>query len=374
MIQVEIVRQVEAAWWDALVRSVQGDFEQSTWYAAYYTQGTYRTQPHYVIASENGTPLGLALFVCEGYGQRAFTAQLPAYLYAAPVRLLHQFGKIATLVYGPLIFDLSREPEILARLLQELDRFAAAENIFWWKQVLPPIHQPFSQPVWDACFAEAGFARTTWGTLLVDLTVAEEALWQNLKHSARKAIKKVEQAGVIFKAVTDETLLHKYHTLLVETRQRANLSSFGDFEALRQDWQACPEFRRFFLVEHEGQALAGQGVILFNHAMREIMAGTSDYALAQKLYGGDVLKFELLKWGKQRGFTSYDLAGVHPQPATQAEQNIRQFKEKWGGRYLEYPIYSKVYGRKRHALLNRLKQFAAKSAPPKNVDKSDGSK
>lgn len=355
--QVKIVQQIDSTWWDGLIRSAGGEFEQSTGCAAYFGSELYRCLPYYAIVEDHGIVVGLALFISQGYGQSALTMRLPLALSAFPVWCLQSCWNVCSLLYGPLILDPSREQEILACLMGELDRFSRHHKVFWWRQIIPPLRSPATIVTWDACFKRAGFQRDLWGTFLVDLTVDEATLWASLKQSARKVLKKMPPERITFAEITDETGFKKYYTMLQETRIRANLPMFGDFEALRRDFAACPNYRKFFLVEYDGIPLAGQGVTLFHQSMREIMIANSNYAVEHKLYGGDFLKFELFKWGKARGYTSYDLAGVNPHPTTQAEQNIRQFKEKWGGQYVEYPIYSKVYGTRRHAFLNRLKRM-----------------
>lgn len=360
MIHTEIVEHVDKNWWNSLVRLGNGEFYQSTYHAD-YCEDCFFKHTYYVIAAENGTPLGIALFFLEGYGQDTLAANFPPIISKFPIRFFQSFWKCCSLIYGPLIFDLEREEAILDHLLQEIERFAKKNKIFFWKKVMPPIHKhQFKEEVWDRCFLRYGFSKDRWATFLVDLTGADEVLWQGFKSSARKAINKVKKQGVSFVRVADEKSFDQYYALLKETSQRLSFRMWFRYELLKKWWLKNQEVLQFFLVEHEGIPLAGQGVFLFHHLMREIFVGTSNYALEHKLYGSDFLKFEIFKWGKEQGYTLYDLAGVHPNPSATAEKHIRQFKEKWGGRYLEHPVYSKIYGVKRSHFLQRMKQVYAR--------------
>jgi hypothetical protein len=355
MMRAEVVRDVDGQWWDSLVRSAQGEFHQSMAYSSFCCE-CFRKRPYYLIVEENGTPSGIASFFLEGYGQDFFTAKFPLPLSTLPVGLLRSVWKCCSLIHGPLIFDRDREADVLKRLLEEIEQFARAENIFWWKKVMPPLHdQSYTRALWDHVFAHAGFEQSAWATFLVDLTEDEETLWKRLKHSARKTIKKVGKQGVSFRQVTDEAGFRKYYTLFAETRARKGLPMGIRYDLLKQWWRQHQDVFHIFLAEQEGIPLAGQGVFHFHHIMREVFAGTSDYAVEHKLYGGDFLKFEVLKWGKQHGYHLYDLAGVHPNPPTPAEKNIRQFKEKWGGQYVEFSVYHKLYNPRPQQVLHGVK-------------------
>ncbi len=357
MIDVKIIQDVDGEWWNSLVRSVGGEFHQTAFHAGYCRECT-RKKAYYVIAEEQNRTLGIAMFFLEGYGQDFLTVNFPPSISKLPTQLYRSLWKCCSILHGPLILDAEREEEILDRLLQEIERFALREKVFLWKKVIPPLHkQSFRQTVWDSCFSKYGFSQENWGTFLVDLTTEDEALWSGLKASARKAIKKITKQGGHFIQVTDEEAFQKYYSLLVETCQRINMNMWFHYDFMKSWWEKNQDVFQIFLVEHEGKAVAGQGVFLFDDIMREVFSGTSNYAIKNKLYGGDLLKFETFKWGKEQGHKIYDLAGVNPNPSTTAEKHIRQFKEKWGGKYIEYPIYSKIYGVKRHRLLGRLKQL-----------------
>jgi hypothetical protein len=355
MIRVNIVRELEPAWWDALVRSVNGEFRQTSHFVRIHTESFPLLQPFYAIAEEHNTPLGIALFSVDGYGQSLFISRYPPAMSRIPVRILQRVWKRATLMYGPLILDATREAEILDALVGELDRFARQHRLLAWKKIVPPIHgQTVDLEIWNPCFAKHGFQQDAWATFLVDLSVDEDTLWRRLKNSARKAIKKAQRQDIVVRPVTNAESFKKYYNLLRETGARVN-RPMGLYRSLMESlWQHNTglDVQHFFLAEQEGIPLAGQGVFSSPAVTREVILGVSDYAIQQKLYGGDLLKFEILKWAMARQCKLYDLAGVAPQPVTTAQKHIRQFKKKWGGEYTEYPVYSKRYDPPRSALLH----------------------
>ncbi len=55
-----------------------------------------------------------------------------------------------------------------------------------------------------------------------------------------------------------------------------------------------------------------------------------------KLYSQDLLKWHIIKWGKNNNLKYYDLTGVNPYPQNEKEKGIFRYKEKWGGKLITY--------------------------------------
>ena len=56
---------------------------------------------------------------------------------------------------------------------------------------------------------------------------------------------------------------------------------------------------------------------------------------------GDLLKWEVIQWGRRQGYGSYDLAGVNLSPdASDKEKQIARHKLKWGGVPVSFSRYS----------------------------------
>jgi lipid II:glycine glycyltransferase (peptidoglycan interpeptide bridge formation enzyme) len=75
--------------------------------------------------------------------------------------------------------------------------------------------------------------------------------------------------------------------------------------------------------------------------MIEMASVISDYSIKNKLYANDAIKWAVIEYGKKKGNKLYDLTGVSPSPETEKEKGIRRFKEKWGGKLINYHTFSK---------------------------------
>ena len=183
-----------------------------------------------------------------------------------------------------------------------------------------------------------------WATYYVDLQPSEEALWQNLKKSARKAIRRAQSDGISVRVIASVEELRDYYTLACRWAERYGKHMYGfvDFETMWRHFHVQGVFETF-VAEKDGEPLAGLSVWGYNGLIGELGAFQSERSFEENLYGPDLIKWEALKWGAQQGHRFFDLAGVSPEPQTPKEQGIRQFKEKWGGQYSEYVLVSKKF-------------------------------
>ena len=69
----------------------------------------------------------------------------------------------------------------------------------------------------------------------------------------------------------------------------------------------------------------------------------SQQSIDEKLYVGDLIKWEIMKWGVEQGFRLYDLAGFSPTPGAGKEEGIMRFKKKWGGMPIGYSMFEKRF-------------------------------
>ena len=111
-----------------------------------------------------------------------------------------------------------------------------------------------------------------------------------------------------------------------------------------RDWELCWNCLRgegifeTFVAEKNGEMLAGLSVWGFGADIEELWSFQSERSYREKLYGPDLLKWEVMQWARNMGLRQVDLAGISPNPQTEKEAHIRQFKEKWGGTYSEYTV------------------------------------
>ena len=186
--------------------------------------------------------------------------------------------------------------------------------------------------------AETSFRTLRWATYVVDCQGSEEELWRRLKHSARKSIRKAQDRGLTVRRLQSRDEVQPY-LQFAKRAARASGRTLSGQPDLLMAWDclrghACLEF---FVAELRGECMSGLGIRGQGAWISEFGSYQSVRDRTERLNAQDLIKWEVIRWARRCGIRYFDLAGVNPAPATAKEAGIRQFKEKWGGRYLEFP-------------------------------------
>jgi len=175
-----------------------------------------------------------------------------------------------------------------------------------------------------------GFKSKEAATFIVDLTKDIDELWYGLeKHSARKNVERAMERGVIIETVEDEDGFIEYFKVLNETRIRNSVKPYR-YAHVYKLWRmlSSKNVMKCFVAKKGNRTLAGIMISIFNGYINEWGSGQSTYAIENKLYANDLLKWHIIKWGHEQGYRYYDLTGVNPNPQTPKEQGIYRFKAK----------------------------------------------
>ena len=344
---------VDAAAWNAEIAcSPFGTFYQTTYYTEYARTIGY--EPLFVRVHDNGRFLA-SLVLYETSPLHPVLAGLPFAGITYPIA--RRTFPVLIWRYGP----------VPAPDLPEEERRAAFESLASWiadyaRRRRAPVTSGVPHPLADppAAFEKVGFASKPWGTFLIDLSQSQETLWSNVDKAARKLVERTRERGVEVVEARNEADLHAYLDVINESRRRAGLILYPYSNVLWKVLQSSST-GAVLLARKGDDVLAGLSVTWFNGYVNEWGAGTSQKAIDEKLYAGDVLKWHVIEEGKRRGFRYYDLTGVNPNPKDEKEAGILRFKAKWGGQLTRYNEYSLGIKRKRDAILRAAKKVGGKA-------------
>lgn len=240
----------------------------------------------------------------------------------------------------------------LDQILHWLDDYAAERQLFEIDgRTAPPRNVDKGHIVANAIKAH-GYTIRPWATLIVDLAVDEEIIWQNLKASGRKAVRKGQRMGVKVRQVSserefDELFYQPYAKF--ETLAGRSLYPYSRFKRI---WDMGQETHSYFAAfAEDGDVLAVLAMTLFNGVAREFNSAMSPRAFEESIPAQDVLHWEMFRKAKRMGAIQFNLAGLDPKAADGKARGIRQFKEKWGGQYYEF---AKISKKTSHRPLSRL--------------------
>jgi lipid II:glycine glycyltransferase (peptidoglycan interpeptide bridge formation enzyme) len=181
------------------------------------------------------------------------------------------------------------------------------------------------------------YSKVSNHTILIELQ-SEETLWKNLeKKSARWGVKIAEKNRLVFRNA-EEKDIDKFYNIYKST------SLSGGFEAEKKEYLRKlrnTEISQLFLIESKKKIVAG-GLILIdiknNYSILDITAATEK---GQKLQAMPFLYWNLIKYSNSIGLKYFDLGG-YDIDAKKGDKiyNINKFKERFGGKIIEQPIFS----------------------------------
>ncbi len=253
---------------------------------------------------------------------------------------------VATLdcIDGPVFLDRNEHTaaEAIRELLTWVEGYAKKSRIGEIRWTEPAGGASESDALhMSAVFTSMGYTPTLWSTFLVDLTQSEDFLWGNLNRAARKGINKCTRQGVEVRQIRDykdfqDAFFRPYRAAQVGSNQSPSI-----FEAMFEE-DVDQRYAYFVAEDAYGETLATLGVHGFGGVSKEIASSLAPRAREESIPAQDVLHWQVLKWAKEHGSNTFDLAGVAPDPSDPKEEGIRHFKEKWGGRYVEFHRFEKA--------------------------------
>lgn len=322
--------------WDKLISSAQSPaaFEQSALWAE-ITKSLHGDSPIFLIVMEGSAPLAsLLCFHQRRKGKsKIFSLRNGSIKWkSGPVCLLGEPEKNA---------------KAIELILRWIDQYARNNHLSRAYGNAPTRTGKMEQVELFNTFRDHGFHLESWGTFQVDLGPDETLIWKNLKHSARKSVNKAHRLGLsLLKIESLEALRTKYYSPYREFELAFGRKpvDWANFEAI---WKLDQQRKYAFFVANsqQSQALAVLGMYMFQGVAVEMASALSPKAYDEKIPAQDFLHWEMMLLAKRAGCHSFDLAGTDPDATAGKEMGIRQFKEKWGGEYFEFPRFSKNYHR-----------------------------
>lgn len=181
----------------------------------------------------------------------------------------------------------------------------------------------------------------------LDITPDEEQLMASFHQKWRYNIRLAERKGVTVREAKDKEDLKLFYRVLQETAKRDRFLIRG-YEYFEKIWDyMVPDLARYFLVEYEGQVIAGSlAMILGEKAWYLYGASSNKHRNVMPNY---LMQWHMIKWAKANGCTLYDFRGV---PGDLDENNplygLYRFKKGFNGEFTEFvgewdAVYSPSY-------------------------------
>ena len=160
--------------------------------------------------------------------------------------------------------------------------------------------------------------------IVVDLSLSQEELWMQAEHKVRKNVNKASRNGVTVTAdSTGETIasfLDIYRSTL--DRRNARGSYYFTPEYFARIHSGLGGCFVYLNAVHDGRIISTELVLVSAESIYSFLGGT--YMDKFPLAPNDLLKFEIMKWGKRNGKRYYVIGG-----GQQPEDGVFRYKKSF---------------------------------------------
>jgi lipid II:glycine glycyltransferase (peptidoglycan interpeptide bridge formation enzyme) len=183
--------------------------------------------------------------------------------------------------------------------------------------------------------AEPALAIQHQATSLLDLTGGEE-VFARMSPSARRNMRKAEQAGVTVEVSHSLEAIDDFYPILYETGRRRAFpvrakSYYLDLlDIFRQRGQAS-----VYLARYRGEVVAGSLIMCYGSKLIYLFSGATGLGLQVK--AAYLVQQRAIRDAQARGLTTYDLWGIPLDPSQQHPAwGYSHFKERLGGKPVRF--------------------------------------
>ncbi len=213
-----------------------------------------------------------------------------------------------------------------------------------------PEHLRVKQELLDLGYKYLGeYEQAKWLFVLNLEGKTEQAVWESLRVTHRRMLRKAEREKVKVRGLQDDELT-VLKDLLSETGSRQGFVD-PSLEYYRSMKAAFGEKVQFVVAEREGEPLAAAMYICDGKEMIYLYGGSS--RAGQKYAGSYALQWEMIKKAIEQGYSRYNFYGTKPIPGN----GVYQFKQGFRGQMEELlGTFALPVGRLGKIYLARLKE------------------
>ncbi len=224
------------------------------------------------------------------------------------------FGNYFYIPHGPV----AKEKEVREKLFLETVEIGKRKGMVFVK----------TEPVEKITVGEKSFRRIQpRKTLISDITGSPEEILKSFRKTMRHNVRNSREKGVVVEKGSISDLKH-FFNLLLKTQKRQKFTSYDEryFKRLLKEVNSD-----LILAKHKGEIAAAVILVYFGTTVT-FLHSTFDYT-KKDLNATALLRFESVKFAKEKGCTSYDFWGIDEKRFP----GVTVFKKGFGGEEFVYP-------------------------------------
>lgn len=305
-------------------------------------------------ANENFGYMGVQGFISEVTDKSVFKKLLRKVHFLA--------GSTLEIREGPIIHapDPAAEIELFHEYLQIAEDFCRKNHIDWIISTgLNHINPLANSMQLQDLLKNEGYSVSQWATYIIDLSSPIEIIHKNLDHHVRARIRKASENQIsIHHPETKEEFLEKF-VRVFNSLQILNGRSERPEESFLGFWEERDSilYHPFYATAQDGEIIGVLGSYFCNGVTTEVTSALHPRCHSEKLPAQDLLHWQQISTAKNDGARYFDLAGVNPYPRNSKESGIKNFKAKWGGKYITFFRYEKCLNSRYKFIKGALQTF-----------------
>lgn len=257
---------------------------------------------------------------------------LIAYIHREYRGLLGELTSRAIIWGGPLIKD--QDPEIAEILLK------AFSNICKKKSIYSQFRNLWDTDIYHNTFNKCDFKFEDHLNFLFNLEKGEKFLWEKIHPTRRKQINRSIKRGVTATIVDElkEDELNSCYSILKRVYEVAKLP-YPDLEFFQKAFQVLGEcgYLKAIIAIYKDKIIGFRFFLSYRGLLYDWYAGSLPEH--HDKYPNDLLPWELMKWGSNNGFNTFDFGGAG-KPGV--PYGVRDYKMKFGGDLVNFGRYEKT--------------------------------
>lgn len=184
-----------------------------------------------------------------------------------------------------------------------------------------------------------GAKHVPFGSHVINLTLDEEILFNNIHSKHRNVIKKAEKEGVVIEKGVSDKLISDYYKIDILTWKRSNRTASGE-GTLHKIVNKLKENIIIYIAYKDGEPQSG-AVFFYNNAMCYYMHGANN---DNPVTGsGNLLQWQAIKDMKAYGVAKFSFVGCRINEDKNSKYHgIQRFKERFGGELVQGFLFKKV--------------------------------
>ena len=240
-----------------------------------------------------------------------------------------------SIAYGGALYEHDKNGKVaLGDLLRECTRKTKSDALFTELRNLS-----YVDPIKDT-LSDCGYVYEEQLNYLIDISSSPEQVMQNIGSRTRKNIRHALRKGnVVIEQVSQPSQLSEWYELVKKsyTAARVPLADISLFQAAYE--VLSPKgMARFYLARIGSVYVAATAELPYKDVIYGWYSGV-DRNFASD-YPGELLMWEILRWGAENGYKVYDFGGAGK---PDEKSGVRDFKAKFGGQLVCYGRNTKIH-------------------------------